>query len=285
MVRKFELLNDNGESFSLMDINNYCYMNEPSGLGYSYNTDYQRLGFSYIENLRTVEQGTINGSLLFRNYDNYKKLIDYIEKSNELYFLYVLPFKNGDKTYYREIQIDSLEKTEIKPENRLLSSQVVFKCLSLWYEKNIISFNMQTSDSETKWDWNWDANFISHNMNSFNFVNYGHIDAPIEVTIKGPVSSPHIQLYIDNILKQDVKINTNFQQYESLLYGTRENNFYINKEEKDGTINSLFSLNIIDFENDNVIRIPKNKNCTIKLTADDSITSANIKIYTMYKAI
>lgn len=285
MVRNFELLNDKGETFSLMDINNYCYMNEPSGLGYSYNTDYQRLGFSYIENLRTVEQGTIEGTLLFRNYDNYKKLVDYVENSDNLYFEYILPFNNGDKTYYRDVQLNSLEKTEIKPENRLLSSQVSFSCLSLWYEKLEQNFKMQTISGETRWDFNWDAQFTSYTNNRLPYVNKGHIDAPIEVQIYGPVKNPHIKLYIENVLKQDIQITANFEQYESLLYGSKENNFYIYKENTDGTLQSLFTLDNIDFSNDNVLRIPRNKSCEIELTADTDITSAMLKIYTMYKAI
>ena len=53
MVRQFRLVNEKGQEFSLMDIYNYCFMSEPSGLGYSYNTSYQQVGNSFFEQLKT----------------------------------------------------------------------------------------------------------------------------------------------------------------------------------------------------------------------------------------
>lgn len=58
MVREFKLINDKGQEYSLMDIENYCLMTEPSGLGYGYSTEYEQLGNTFISNLRRVEQRT-----------------------------------------------------------------------------------------------------------------------------------------------------------------------------------------------------------------------------------
>ena len=53
----------------------------------------------------------------------------------------------------------------------------------------------------------------------------------------------------------------------------------------DGSIVNLFSLNYIEFYNDNVIRIPKNKSCELRLEADNEILNAQITIYPQYKAV
>lgn len=58
MVREFKLLNEKGQSFSLMDINNYVLLTAPTGLGYSYETEYERVGTSFIANLRNMAQRT-----------------------------------------------------------------------------------------------------------------------------------------------------------------------------------------------------------------------------------
>ncbi|MEI3391013.1 MAG: hypothetical protein V8R30_05190 [Clostridia bacterium] len=47
----------------------------------------------------------------------------------------------------------------------------------------------------------------------------------------------------------------------------------------------MFSLDYIDFYNDNVIRLPKNKSCGIKLTADNEVLNAKLTIYPRYKAV
>ena len=65
------------------------------------------------------------------------------------------------------------------------------------------------------------------------------------------------------------KYQDNIAEYEKLLYGTKENEFYINRQNTDGTLTSLFSLDVIDFSNDNVIRLPINKSCELRLKAEN----------------
>ena len=61
MVREFKLVNEKGQEYSLMDIYNYCLLTDPSGLGYSYSTEYEQLGNTFITNLRKLDQGPISG--------------------------------------------------------------------------------------------------------------------------------------------------------------------------------------------------------------------------------
>ena len=87
-VREFSLLDELGNEFSLMDIDNYCLLTEPNGLGYAYSTEYEQVGDTFVTNLRKIGQGQINGTLNFLNYDNYKALVDFIEKASALKFKY-----------------------------------------------------------------------------------------------------------------------------------------------------------------------------------------------------
>lgn len=56
MVREFKLLNESGQGFSLMDIENAVLLTDPSGLGYAYETEYERVGTSFIANARNIAQ-------------------------------------------------------------------------------------------------------------------------------------------------------------------------------------------------------------------------------------
>ena len=91
MVREFKLINEKGQEYSLQDLYNYCFLSDPSGLGYSYSTEYQQLGNTFLTNLRKMEQGQISGTANFSSYDNYRKLIDFIENSEQLRFAYKIP--------------------------------------------------------------------------------------------------------------------------------------------------------------------------------------------------
>lgn len=284
MVRKFELLNEKGQRFSLMDIENYCFLSEPNGLGYSYSTEYEQLNYTFIENLRRIEQEQISGTVNFLNYDNYKKLVDFIEEAENLKFAYTIPFQNGEKEYLKDINIQGLTKTQIQ-QNGVLSESITFDCLSLWYEETTAVYTIEAQSDEIRWDFSWDSKFADYDTRNLQYINKGHVEAPILVEISGHVLNPKIELYVEGELYQTVSFNVDIAEYEKSLYGTKENDFYISRQKTDGTIESLFNLDVIDFENDNVIRLPKNKSCEIRLKADNEILNAKVTILEFYKAV
>lgn len=284
MVREFKLINDKGQEYSLMNIRNYCLLTEPSGLGYSYETEYEQLGNTFITNLRRMEQGQITGQVNFLNYDNYKALVDFIEQSESLKLSYKVPLTDGVKEYFKDIQIQNLSKTEIQP-NAVMSETIVFDCLSLWYEENTVIYTIEPQENEIRWDFRWDSRFTDYNSRSLSYINQGHVEAPILVEMSGQLINPKIELYVEGQLYQEVTFTTTIAEYEKLLYGTKENDFYIYKQNTDGTLTSLFDLDVIDFANDNVIRLPKNKSCELRLSADNEVLNAQITVLAYYKAV
>ena len=284
MVREFKLINEKGQEYSLMDIENYCLLTDPSGLGYSYQTEYEQLGNTFITNLRKIKQGQINGTVNFQYYDNYKKLVDFIESSENLKFSYKIPFKDGARQYFKDVNIQSISKTQ-KLTNGILSETIVFDCLTLWYEQTTAIYTIEAKTNEMRWDFIWDSKFFDYDTRSLEYINEGHIEAPIQVEINGHVENPLIELYVEGELYQTVKFTTEIFEYEKLLYGTIEDEFYIYRQKTDGTLEDLFDLDVIDFGNDNVIRIPKNKSCELRLKADNEIVNAQVIILAYYKAI
>lgn len=284
-VRKFELVNEKGQEFSLMDIYEYCLFTEPSDLGYSYNSEFQRLGELYIETLRTLNQSQISGNLEFKNYDNFRKFVDFIESSDSLKWKCVIPYLSGDKTFYKDVSFQSIGKTDLLTEDDKLIDPVVFNCLSLWYEENTIIYTIEQLINEIRWDFRWDSRFTDYDSRNLQYINQGHVEAPIYVEMDGHIVNPQIDLYVEGELYQTVKITTEIAEYEKFLYDTRENQFFIGKQNVDGTKTNLYSLDYIDFYNDNVIRLPKNKSCEIKLTSENDVLNAKLTIYPRYKAV
>ena len=285
MVREFRLINEKGQEFSFMNIYDNTLFTDPAGLGYSYNTEYQQLGDTFISNLRNIQQGQISGTLNFLNYDNYTSFVNFVESSESLRIGYKIPYSDGStREYFKDVQIQSLSKTQIQT-NGILSETVTFDCLSLWYEENTVIYTIEPQTNEIRWDFKWDSRFTDYDTRNLQYINQGHVEAPIYVEIDGQVVNPKIELYVEGELYQTVTINTTIAQYEKLLYDTRENQFFIGKQNTDGTVVSLFSLDYIDFYNDNVIRLPKNKSCEIKLTADNEVLNAKITIYPRYRAV
>lgn len=285
MVRGFRLLNEKGQEFSMMDIENYCLLTEPSGLGFSYATDYEQLGYTFIQKVRSIEQGKMPAIINFLNYDNYRKLIDFIQDSENLRLAYKIPYKNNEKEYYRDLDINLLTKSEIQTSG-VLNEEVTLNFLSLWYEEKTLTYNLDASEENImRWDFEWDSRFTDYDVSNLNLKNEGHIQAPILIELDGRVVNPRFELWIEGTQHQIVSINTTIEEYEKLLYGSKENDFYIKRQNTDGTLEDLFSLDVIDFTNDNVIRIPKNKSCEIKIIADTEVQKAKITMFVYYIAV
>ena len=243
------------------------------------------MGETFISNLRSIQQGQINGILNFINYDNYTSFVNFIESSESLRIGYKIPYSDGsNREYFKDIQIQSIGKSQLQP-NGILSESVAFDSLSLWYEEKTIIYTIEQLTNEIRWDFRWDSSFTDYDSRNLQYINEGHVEAPIYVEMDGQVENPKIELYVEGELYQTVTINTTISQYEKLLYDSRENQFYIGKQNADGTTTSLFSLDYIDFENDNVIRLPKNKSCEIRLTADNDVLNAKLTIYPRYKSV
>lgn len=284
MVREFKLVNEKGQEYSMMDIQKYCLLTEPSGLGYSYFTEYEQLGNTFISNLRKIEQGKVTGNVIFLNYDNFKSFVDFIERAEDLKFAYKIPFKDGAREYFKDVNVQSLTKTQIQT-NGVINESITFDCLSLWYEEKKVIYTIEPQTNEIRWDFEWDSRFADYDTRSLSYINNGHVEAPILLEMSGHLINPKIELYVEGELYQEVPFFVEIEEYEKLLYGTKENEFYIKKQKTDGTLESLFNLDVINFENDNVIRLPKNKSCELRLTADNEVLNAQVTILTYYKAI
>lgn len=284
MVRKFSLLNEKGQEYSLMDINNYCLLTDPSGLGYSYNSEYEQLGNTFINTIRTIGQGSISGTLNFLNYDNYRKLIKFMQSSQKLQLEYVVPYVGGEKTFYRDVELNSISKSQIQP-NGIISESITLTTLSLWYEKVNTIYTIEDNDNVVRWDFDFDSYWNGYDVRNLEYTNLGDVEAPIEVIVNGEVINPRLELYIEGELYQTITISDTIEEYEQLIYNSKENEFAIKKRLADGTYESLFSLDYINFSNDNVLRIPNDRTCTIKLRADETITNATLIVYVYYVAV
>lgn len=283
MVRKFKLVNEKGQEFSLMDIEKYCLLTEPSGLGYSYSTEYEQLENNFLINLRRLEQGLITGSANFSHYDNFMSFVNFIESAKKLKFVYSVPYQSESKVYYRDINIKSLGKSE-KQTNGIISEAVEFDCLSLWYEQNETIFKIETYEDEMRYPYTWNSRYIDYNTRSIQFNNKGHIEAPFQVEIDGFVQNPTISILVDDEEYASIKVPITINEYEKLLYSSKTGEIYIQKQNTDGTKENLWKKSYIDIRKQNIFKLPIGVS-EIRLTADDDVLNAKLIIFPQYKAV
>ena len=229
-----------------------------------------------------MQQGKIAGEAIFKSYDNYKNMVDYIEQSKKLKFVYEIPFVNNKNTkFYKTVEISSAEKGE-KDTDGYLHIPIEFNCKTLWYEETETVYDMAKSSGEIRWDFKWDSRFKSYDNRSFTFENNGHVEAPIKLEIGGYVINPHLELYSNKIKIAELAFNMTLEEFEKILYSTKDDELYVYKENADGTLTNLFED--LDLQNYNFIKIPQGVS-EIKLSADNEITDAKLTIFVEYKAV
>lgn len=281
MVREFNLINEKGQKFSLMDIKKHCLLTEITGLGFSYNTEYSKIGNTYTSNIRELDQGQPGGTANFLNYDNYEKFVNFIINSEKLKLEYKIPKKDKVNTYFRDIEIQSLEKTEIQTTG-VISEPIAFTCLSLWYEENKYIYTVEEIIDELRWDFEWDARFTDYENRSVTFENKGHEKAPFLLEMGGYILNPCISVYVNKEKVNELKLNVTINENEKLIYSTKDNELLLYKQLKDGTMQNLF--NDLDLNNINFFKLPKGV-CEVKLNADNEILNSRLTIYVEYIAV
>lgn len=285
MIREFKLINEKGQEFNLMDKENYCFLNTPGGLGYSYATDYLQVGNTFIENIRKIQIGAISGELITEYYDNINNFANFVEQSEALKIAYKIPFeKKNPTTYYKDVNIQMLEKTEKDRTTGLLITPVIFDCKSLWYEENETIYEIKKKDREIRWNFRWNSRFTSYNSRNIVYNNTGHVEASIAVEMEGYLINPAVQVYKDKELIYELKLDMVIEEYEKLLYSSKDNDIFLYKQNQDGTYTSLFKNEYIDINNTNIFRLPKGMS-EVRLVADNDVVKAKLIIYTYYKVV
>lgn len=283
-IRNFYFENEIGQRIDCQKIDGNLFLYNVTGLGFEKETEYVQIGNTFVKNKENIKQNIIEGELEFYNmtYDEYTNFIDFVLSSKSLKLIYV-PKTSQRKEFYRDIDIVKIDKNEEDDYNVLISPITIY-CKSLWYKQDVAIYTIKAQDDEIRWDFKWDSRFTDYDSRNLTYINKGHVEAPVLIEMSGHLVNPKIELYIEGELYQTVAFNVEIAEYEKLLYGTKENEFYINRQKTDGTIESLFSLDVIDFENDNVIRLPLNKSCEIRLKADNEVLNAQVTILAYYKA-
>lgn len=284
-VREFNLVNEKGQIFSLMDIENYTLLTNPDGLGYSYSNSYTKVGDAFVNNLSEQEQTQITGICNFLFYDNYTNLVNFIENSQQLKLNYKIPLRNGSQNeYFKNVKIQSLGKTE-KDINGILSCPITLDMTSLWYEQKEYTYDMSAGSNEVRWNFKWGSRFANYNSRKLEFNNTGHTLAPIYLEIDGPVKNPEIIVTdSNNNTLFNLLIEIEIDQYEKFIYSSIDGDIKIMKQNVDGTYESLFKQAYINIENNNIYKLPLGTS-NITIQADNEITSARLNIYPYYRSI
>lgn len=193
-----------------------------------------------------------------------------------------MPYEDGFRTFFKDIDISNIDKTEIGL-NGVLVVPATFDVKTLWYEPKEIVYTIDSITNELRWDFVWDPVFSSYDNRNIVFENEGHTEAPIRLELDGEITDLIISiLENDEVVKQLNLETLTIESGEKFVYDTRDTNQAIYKIDTNNEIVNLFeflSPNFINF-----YKLSKGVS-TIRLEADGEITSGKIIIYVQYIAV
>ena len=282
MVREFYLMNEKNEKYSLMDIENYCLLTDPSGLGYEYDTEYEKLGNLFVESIRTLTQGRIGGTANFKSYENFRDFVNFVEAAKKLKISYKIPIENELVEYFRDVKMKSLSKTQKLP-NGCISESVLVDCLSLWYqdEKTIYDINEQ----DIIWDFYWDPYFADYDVRSVVVNNDGHVDAPFQIEIPDYLKNPVIEILVDGKVINRLALEIEIQNGQKFQYSSKEGEIYLRVQNSNGTYTSLFTNDYVDINNENIFQLPQGNEVEIRMSAENNIMDGTVNVFKRYKVV
>lgn len=124
MIRQFLLINRDGDTYDLNDLNSF--LQNPNDLGMEVSTDYERIETEFVEITEILEQKTPKGEIVFAGYEEYCKFARFIEKK-PLKLQYTTPAG----TYSIDAKVRKLKKTEL--EEAGLVCDVEFEAYGTFY--------------------------------------------------------------------------------------------------------------------------------------------------------
>lgn len=195
-MRQFYLVNKDGQRYQLINDFSKAFLWQPSGLGFGIDRDYKESDGFFFEMNKEVAQTAKAGILVFFGpdpYPEYKAFMDYITHSEDLKLAYC-PKSNW---YYVDIDIESVEKTEIEQDGTLQCSINMLPKTPLYlpYELNIdLSGDLGTSIKQ--YDYKYDYVYSNTAVaGEIEFEIPAQMDSGLEITIPGQISSPVMTFY------------------------------------------------------------------------------------------
>lgn len=183
--RQFRLINSVGEEYDLCDLAHAFYA--PDGLGFSRNISTMQVGDAFAPVENKLAQQVIKGEMRFKSYALYSEFKEFISSGN----LTLAYQPKGIQTwYYRNVEVQRLDKSEIDRTAHRLICPIDFLCFSQWYEKANAKKTIDLTGENTVFPLVFPWVFSDAEKNELLLVNKRISPAPCKIIISGPCVNP-----------------------------------------------------------------------------------------------
>lgn len=286
-MRQFYLVNKDGQRYQLINDFSKAFLWQPSGLGFGIDRSYKESDGFFFEMNKEVAQTAKSGTLVFFGpdpYPEYKAFMDYITHSEDLKLAYC-PKSNW---YYVDIDIESVEKTEIEQDGTLQCSINMLPKTPFYlpYELNIdLSGDLGTSIKQ--YDYKYDYVYSNTAVaGEIEFEIPAQMDSGLEITIPGAISAPSMEFFANGVKIGEIDLTSiSVQLGEYVRYSSIPTSagVYLYSGGSEADITAQIGLNA-DYPT--FFLLPPNQTIKAVLQADVLTgTTASLKVYEYFRSV
>lgn len=286
-MRQFYFVNNDGQRYQLQNGTTKTFLWQPGGLGFEYDIDYKESDGFFFNMNQSVEQVAKTGVLVFHGtdpYSDYKALMDYLAKSTGLRLAYA-PKNNW---YYVDIDIESVDKTEIELDGTLQCSIVMMPKTPFYlpYEMEI-DLSGDVSTDLKQYDYEYDYQYGNSSVGGeVEFTFDAQMDSGLEIIINGSVSAPVVEFFADGEQIGEIDLSSASASVgEYIRYSSIPTSAGVYKYAS-GTETEITSQIGLNASYPTFFMIPPNKTIKAVLSAT-SLTgvTASIKVYEYFRSV
>lgn len=294
-MRQFYFVNKDGQRYQLQNGTTKTFLWQPGGLGFSYETDYKESDGFFFEMNSSIGQVAKTGVLVFHGtdpYGDYKDLMDYLAQSAEL----KLAYAPKDQWYFTDIDIESVEKTEIELDGTLQCSIVMMPKTPFYlpYELNIdlsgdlgASIKQYSYDGVSDYYYTYDYTYSNTAVaGEIEFEIPAQMDSGLEITIYGAISSPVMEFYANGEQIGEIDLSSisvlagDYVKYSSIPTSA---GIY---QSVSGVVDDITEQIGLNADYPTFFMLPPNKTIKAVLQADVLTgTTASIKVYEYLRSV
>lgn len=249
--RQFKLINSVGAEYDLC--NERHRLNSPDGLGFDKTFEVVQIGSAFAMAENNLNQQTVTGEMVFRDYADYSEFVDFISVGN---LTIAYQPRNFTTWYYRSCEVKSLKKSEISSSTHRLHCDIDFLCFSQWYESVFAERTNDFTGENTTFPLIFPFVFVDANINEVNIYNSNVSLAPCKIEITGPCVNPQWVLSADGQITANGEVKITLGTGEKLIIDSNIESMRIVKVRGNVETNVYQYSN---FETDRFIYAPSGK--------------------------
>ena len=248
-VRKFKLINANGNEWDLMRKDAFLY--QPDGLGVSQENEYMRIGNTYEQIQRLSAQKEITFTLVFQSYAVYRQFADFI-----VYQPLKLAYMPQSEWVYCDDEITSMNKSEIDSATGRLMCDSTFTATSLWYIPRRAQRTGDDVPDAKKYDYSYNYTYADAINGYLNVINNSNEDAQGVITIFGRITDPAWYVSVNNKIVESGSLTGTIPEGNKLVINSKDGQLEVSEYvgNTDEYVRNLYQAT--DFSRETFVHFP-----------------------------